>query len=38
MADTPFSGALPPVKPSFHLLGECAEPDRLSIRPTRTSR
>jgi hypothetical protein len=38
MADTPFSGALPPAKPSCQILGEGAEPDRLPIRPTCTGR
>jgi hypothetical protein len=38
MADTPFSGALPLAKPSFHLLGAGAEPDRLPIRPICMSR
>jgi len=38
MADTPFSGALPLAKPSFHTLVAAAEPDRPSVRPICTSR
>lgn len=38
MADTLLSVTLPPAKPSFHLLGGGAEPDRLPIRLICTSR